>query len=86
MKQKYKKNQPVYCVTDKGNIYVCKVAIRHRDGTFTLTSTHRTDHLGDSVWIDHNNPEFFVRISDMWFFKDFSKAITEATKKFSLRN
>ncbi|QIG68181.1 hypothetical protein EVB55_246 [Rhizobium phage RHph_Y68] len=86
MKQKYKKNQPVYHVTDKGNIYICKVAVRHRDGTFTLTSTHRTNHLGDSDWIDHNNPVFFVRISDSWFTKDFSKAVAEAKKKHSSRN
>ncbi|QIG69816.1 hypothetical protein EVB81_247 [Rhizobium phage RHph_I46] len=86
MKQKYRKNQTVYHVTDKGNIYVCKVAVRHRDGTFTLTSTHRLDHLGDSNWIDHNNPEFFVRINEQWFLRDFGKAIALATGRHNKRN
>ncbi|QGZ14284.1 hypothetical protein PP940_gp205 [Rhizobium phage RL2RES] len=85
MKQKYKKNQLVYNVTDKGNIYICRVAVRHRDGTFTLTSTHRTNHLGDSDWIDHNNPIFFPRLAEIWFFKDFTKAVSQAKENHSKR-
>ncbi|QGZ14017.1 hypothetical protein PP939_gp100 [Rhizobium phage RL38J1] len=85
MKQKYKKNQPVYHVTDKGNIYICRVAVRHRDGTFTLVSTHRANHLGDSDWIDHNNPVIFPRLDEMWFMKEFSKAVKKAKENHSKR-